>query len=235
MTSKRYRCIYFDAGNTLLRVYPSIGFIYADTARRYGARLDEEAVEASFRALWNNTAPLVSNEGHRLSYEREKDWWRDIVMHVFRDHVRFEDFNTFFDELYARFARAESWKLYEDVLEILEKLRHENFRMAMISNWDSRLPALIEQLGIQKYFEKVVVSALVGYEKPHPAIFQIALEDTGLAPEEVVYVGDDLFLDYQAARKAGWNAIHLDRHDRFEHHEDRICSLHDLPLRLACL
>lgn len=232
VTSKLYRGIFFDAGNTLLSVHPSIGYIYADTARRYGANLDEETVEASFKALWNKTAPLVSNEGHRLTYDRERDWWRDIVRHVFRDHVRFEDFDAFFNDLYDRFALPESWKLYGDVIEILERLKKEGFRIAMISNWDSRLPHLVEQLGISGYFESIVVSALVGYEKPHPAIFRIALEETGMSPGETVYVGDDLFLDYQAARKAGMNAIHLDRHGRFEHHGDRICSLHELLPRV---
>ena len=232
VTSNLYRCIFFDAGNTLLSVHPSIGYIYADTARRYGADLDEHTVEASFKSLWNQTTPLVSNEGHRLTYERERDWWRDIVRHVFQDHVRFEDFDAFFNDLYTRFALPESWKLYADVIEILDCLKKDGFRIAMISNWDSRLPALIQQLGISSYFEKIVVSALVGYEKPHPAIFRIALEDTGLAAGETVYVGDDLFLDYQAARKAGMNAIHLDRYGRFEPHDDRISTLHELLPRV---
>lgn len=232
VTSNRYRAVFFDAGNTLLRVNPSIGYIYSDTARRYGAKLAEDTIEAAFQALWHKTAPLVSNEGHRLTYEKERDWWRDIVLHVFRDHVSFRDFDAFFDDLYTRFAMPESWKLYEDVVENLEALKDKGIRLAMISNWDSRLPALIEQLGISRYFEKVIVSALVGYEKPHPAIFQIALENTGLDGSEVVYIGDDLFLDYQAARKAGLHAIHLDRHGRFQHHEDRITSLHELHQRL---
>lgn len=233
MTSNsRYRAIIFDAGNTLLSVHPSIGFIYSDTAQRYGAQLSEEAIEAKFQALWHKTAPLVTNEGHRLTYEKERDWWRDIVMHVFRDHVSFQDFDAFFDDLYQRFALAESWKLYEDVLENLEMLREKGFRLAMISNWDSRLPALIEKLGIHRFFEKVTVSALCGYEKPHPAIFQIALEDTGLQPAEVVYIGDDPFLDYQAARNAGLHSLHLDRHNRFSHHDDRITSLTELHHRL---
>ena len=113
-------------------------------------------------------------------------------MHVFRDHVSFQDFDAFFDDLYQRFALAESWKLYEDVLENLEILREKGFRLAMISNWDSRLPALIEQLGIHRFFEKVTVSALCGYEKPHPAIFQIALEDTGLQPAKSFTSGTTL-------------------------------------------
>jgi HAD superfamily hydrolase (TIGR01509 family) len=77
-----------------------------------------------------------------------------------------------------------------------------------------------------------VVSALVGYEKPHPAIFNIALEQTGLLPEEVLYIGDDPFLDYQAAQKAGLKALHLDRNSRFPDHPDKVSSLHDLLTRL---
>jgi putative hydrolase of the HAD superfamily len=104
--------------------------------------------------------------------------------------------------------------------------------MAIISNWDSRLPALIDRLGIRHYFETLTVSALVGYEKPHPAIFQIALERASLEPHQALYIGDDIVLDYHAARKAGMYALHLDRSSRFDPHDDTITSLAELFSRL---
>lgn len=100
--------------------------------------------------------------------------------------------------------------------------------MAVISNWDSRLPGLCEKLGIDGFFETLVVSAIVGYEKPHPKIFRIALERTGVSAEQVLYIGDDPFLDYHAARKVGMRALHLDRYGRFPNHEDKIQTLQEL-------
>lgn len=224
--------IFFDAGNTLLRVHPSIGAIYSDAARLFGADISADLIEHSFKEMWTQTAPLVSNEGHRMSYEKERDWWRFIVREVFSKHVEFDNFDAFFDYLYMRFAESDSWKLYDDAIHVLDQVKASGKTMALISNWDSRLPALIEQLGLTPYFPTVVVSSLVGYEKPHPAIFEIALQQTQLAPEEALYIGDDPFLDYQAAQKAGMRALHLDRNGRFPDHPDKISSLHELLTRI---
>jgi putative hydrolase of the HAD superfamily len=203
--STKIRGIFFDAGNTLLRVHPSVGAVYAEAAKRYGADLSVETIEESFQKMWMRTAPLVTNQGHRLSYEKERDWWRFIVGEVFHDHIQFENFEAFFDYLFERFAQ---------------------------SNWDSRLPSLLDQLEISQYFKTVVVSALVGYEKPHPAIFEIALQQSGLQNGEIIYIGDDPVLDYQAARTVGIRAYHLDRHKKFESHEDRIDCLKEVISRI---
>ena len=227
-TSNNIKGIFFDAGNTLLRVYPSVGTIYADTARKFGAELSAETIEESFKKMWSKTGPLVANQGLRLTYEKEREWWRFIVNEVFRDHIEFKNFDAFFHALYERFSETACWRLYDEVLAVLEALKRKGHRLAVISNWDSRLPALLEQLEISEYFETIVVSALVGYEKPHPEIFRIALERTGLEPSSVIYIGDDLTLDYDGARSAGMRALHLDRDERFEPHAEKIKSLLDL-------
>lgn len=227
-TLTKFKGIFFDAGNTLLSVYPSVGSIYAQAAEVFGLSVTHDAIENSFKELWNVTAPLVSNEGHRLSYEKERDWWKYLVREVFREHLHLMDFDQFFDYLYRRFAETDCWRLYEEVPVVLQELRQRGLKLAIISNWDSRLPSLCDQLGISSFFETVVVSAIVGYEKPHPTIFQIALEQTGLSPEEVIYIGDDPYLDYQAARKIGIHSLHLDRYNRFPDHPDRIVSLAEL-------
>ncbi len=231
-TSNNTKGIFFDAGNTLLRVYPSVGIIYSEVAQHFGANLSPEAVEESFKKIWSKMNPLVSNQGQRLTYEKERDWWKFIVNEVFRGHVEFKDFDAFFHHLYERFAETASWRLYDEVVTVLQVLKERGYRLAVISNWDSRLPSLLDELKISDYFETVVVSALVGYEKPHPAIFQIALERTGMQPSDVTYIGDDPVLDYQAAKSAGMRAFHLDRLERFDWHSEKIVSLNEL---LSCL
>jgi FMN phosphatase YigB (HAD superfamily) len=47
-----------------------------------------------------------------------------------------------------------------------------------------------------------------------------------------LYIGDDPFLDYQAARKVELHALHLDRSNRFPAHPDKISSLHELIERI---
>ena len=227
-TSNKFEGIFFDAGNTLLTVYPSVAHIYSDAAAEFGLNVRMEVIEESFKELWVRNAPLVSNEGHRLSYEKERDWWKFLVREVFREYLDAMDFEQFFEHLYHRFEDVESWRLYEDVLAVLSDLKERGYTLAIVSNWDSRLPSLCDRLGITSFFHTVVVSSLVGYEKPHPHIFQIALQQTGLSADQVMYIGDDPFLDYQAARKIGIQSLHLDRNNRFPEHPHRITSLIEL-------
>jgi putative hydrolase of the HAD superfamily len=227
-SSNQFQGIFFDAGNTLLTVYPSVAHIYSHAAAEFGLDVGIQTIEESFRQMWVQTAPLVSNEGHRLTYEKERDWWKFLVREVFRDHLEMMDFEQFFDHLYHRFEDIESWRLYEDVVETLTGLKNQGYTLAIVSNWDSRLPSLCDRLGITPFFHTVVVSSIVGYEKPHPNIFQIALHQTGLPAERVMYIGDDPFLDYQAARKIGIHSLHLDRHNRYPEHPHRITSLSEL-------
>jgi putative hydrolase of the HAD superfamily len=226
--SNHFDGIFFDAGNTLLTVHPSVAEIYVSAAASFGINVDIQTIEESFQRLWVQTAPLVNNEGHRLTYEKERDWWKFLVREVFRDYLHSMDFDQFFDHLYHRFEDADSWRLYEDVPEILEDLKNRGYTLAIVSNWDSRLPSLCDRLGITRFFHTVVVSSIVGYEKPHPYIFQIALEQTGLSAEQVMYIGDDPFLDYQAARKIGIHSLQLDRNNRYPDHPHRITSLSEL-------
>lgn len=69
----------------------------------------------------------------------------------------------------------------------------------------------IELLRIAAHFPVIVVSGDVGVWKPDPAIFQIALERTGIAPHDAIYVGDSATHDVPGARAAGLRAVWINR------------------------
>src|SRR2546423_15622480 len=58
--------------------------------------------------------------------------------------------------------------------------------------------------------EFVLDSSAIGVEKPDPRIFRMALERSGLAPDEAVYIGDIYSIDVVGARAAGMQAVLLD-------------------------
>ncbi len=82
----------------------------------------------------------------------------------------------------------------------------------MISNFDhpSHVTALLSELGLAEFFDAVIVSGAVGVEKPDPRIFSLALQQTGLRPAEVVYVGDTA-ADVEGSRAAGLRPIRIRR------------------------
>jgi HAD superfamily hydrolase (TIGR01549 family) len=74
------------------------------------------------------------------------------------------------------------------VLEILFKKK----KLALVTNYDHppAIRQLITDMKIEKYFSAIIISGEVGYQKPDPAIFNLALQKTGLLAEQVLHVGD---------------------------------------------
>jgi putative hydrolase of the HAD superfamily len=93
--------------------------------------------------------------------------------------------------------------------EILERLGRR-YRIGVISNADGKIAEVLASAGIADCFPSITDSGLVGYEKPHPAIFEAALRDLGASADESLYVGDGYSIDYLGATNAGMQAILLD-------------------------
>ncbi len=96
-----------------------------------------------------------------------------------------------------------------DTPEALARLRAAGLRLGVVSNSDGRVEAALEAAGLLQYFDVVLDSALVGVEKPDPAIFRAALDALGVRPDEALYVGDLYEVDVLGARAAGMDAVLL--------------------------
>jgi putative hydrolase of the HAD superfamily len=93
--------------------------------------------------------------------------------------------------------------------EALERLRSSGLRLGVVSNSDGRVEEALIASGLRDCFAVVLDSALVGVEKPDPAIFRAALDALGVAPAEALYVGDLYDVDVLGARAAGMEAVLL--------------------------
>jgi putative hydrolase of the HAD superfamily len=69
----------------------------------------------------------------------------------------------------------------------------------------------LEGLGLMPYFDHIVLSAVVGWEKPHPRIFESALELVGVSADKVLHVGDNYQQDVVGAQQVGIYAVWLRR------------------------
>ena len=207
------RAIFFDAGGTLFRPFPSVGHHYSAVAARHGCHIGAEEIEAAFRRVWSEHDKIGDLRSH--SDEKiEKEFWRRIVTAIFKDFKGLKAFDPFFDELHDLFAEPGVWKLYPEVEEVLRSLKEQEFILGMVSNWDSRLLKLCEGLGINRYFDFKVISAVFGAAKPSPKIFEEALKKANVPAGEAVHVGDSLEDDVRGAHLAGVRAIWLDHSDR---------------------
>ncbi len=97
-------------------------------------------------------------------------------------------------------------KMRPRVHEMLEGLREMGMRMGVVSNTASLYQVFetLEEYGIRSYFEDVTLSSTVGYRKPNPNIFFIALHQLRAKPENCAYVGDTISRDVIGAKNAGF-------------------------------
>lgn len=131
-----------------------------------------------------------------------KEFWKYIV-----NETTGCNHPEYFEKVYEYYARAEAWNLVHGALESLKALRNMGIKLAIVSNFDTRLKPLLEDMNVYSLFDAVVVSAEVSAEKPNPVIFTRAVQELGVEPHECVHVGDDRRNDIWGARDAGCHAL----------------------------
>lgn len=93
---------------------------------------------------------------------------------------------------------------------LLDTLRLRNVPVGLVSNIDSFSLPVIERLGLERFFSAPVLSCDLGARKPGAAIFAVAVERLGIAPERVLMVGDSWTSDVVGALRAGLWPVWLD-------------------------
>ncbi len=94
--------------------------------------------------------------------------------------------------------------------EALERIRSLGYRMVVVSNSDGSMGRNVESIGFARLFDALIDSSVVGFEKPDPRIFHVALQTVDADAERTVHVGDLYAADVVGARAAGVHAVLLD-------------------------
>ncbi|MFX1825083.1 HAD family hydrolase [Acinetobacter sp. AS5] len=121
--------------------------------------------------------------------------------------------------------------------QVLTQLKDEGYQLAIVSNGghDTRLNT-IRGLGIETYFDEIISSGLVGFNKPQPEIFQITAERLSVQPTQCLYIGDHPINDVQGATEAGMHALWMQGfHADAEHIQYKIQQLPEIFAHLQLL
>jgi len=208
---ERRGAVLFDAAGTLIELREPVGETYASVAREHGVALPPKKLEAAFRAAFS-AAPAMVFPGASIEEipQLEKAWWRRVVSNTFRatdPAVKFPDFDEFFERLFGVMGRPQAWREVPGARSLLLRLRSLRWATAIVSNFDRRLPDILQGLALAELFDAVVLCSDVGAAKPEAAIFRRALERLQVPASRAVVVGDDEALDIEGARAAGLRAI----------------------------
>jgi putative hydrolase of the HAD superfamily len=226
----RYRAVFFDAGETLVYPHPSFPELLAQTLRREGFSVDPAEIRERLHVVAEVfTRATREKELWSTSPERSRRFWASVYRALMAElGLPFPD--SLAGRLYTTFTDLSNYRLFPDVLPVLEKLRSAGLALGVISNFEEWLERLLESLEVAGFFDVRVISGVEGVEKPDPGIFQLALDRTGVSPQESAYVGDNVTYDIEPAAALGMTAVLLDRRGRHPDTEwTRVTSLDDLP------
>jgi putative hydrolase of the HAD superfamily len=235
MTALRYPFVLFDAGDTLLGPRESFGAVYARVLSSLGVSLAATALEHGLRACWldTNTTLTPGTDRYAAHPDGEAGYWLRFVEGTLartpgapRDGALAA---AALEPLREAFRDPGSWRVFPEVVPVLRELRDAGARLAVVSNWDSSLPTLLDRLGLGSWFDTIVVSHLEGLEKPRPELFLRAVARMAGTPGEALHVGDIPELDGAGAAAAGIKSVLVDRRSRLDAEHRALSDLSTLP------
>jgi putative hydrolase of the HAD superfamily len=203
--------VLFDAAGTLIALRVPVGDTYSSVARNFGVDLPAPLISDAFHRVFARAPAMVfPNASMDEVPALERAWWRQTVRSTFLTAdpaARFRDFEAFFDELFHVMGQPEAWLEIPGASALLVELRSREWATGIVSNFDRRLFAILESLGLTPLFDTVVLASDAGAAKPDAAIFERALERLGVPARRAVVVGDHPEQDLEGARNAGIRAI----------------------------
>ncbi|MCM9077538.1 MULTISPECIES: HAD family hydrolase [Streptomyces] len=197
--------VMFDFSGTLLRVEPTEEWLAAALAETGTPRVEEEFGETVRRLTEYGALPGGVSPRH-LPAHLETLWGRrDISAEEHRaaygglTHAAGITDPRLAQALYDRHMTPAAWRPYPDTEPTLRELRRRGLPVAVVSNigWDLR--PIFRAHGLDELVDAYVLSFELGTQKPDPEIFRTACERLGLAPADVLMVGDDRRADGGAA------------------------------------
>lgn len=214
--------VFFDVGNTLL--FPNRPKILAPiVAGKHPSLKAWQALERRTKEEFDQGL---------ISGQIDHGFWWTFHTHLLNQLDAFDE--TVRDQLVENTQKSANWdQILPGTREALDRIR-ERYAIAVISNSDGRIDAVLGRCGICDSFASITDSGNVGHEKPHPAIFAAALREMNADPAESLYVGDVYSVDYVGARNSGMDAVLFDVAGAYRGREwPRVESLAELEIWLA--
>ena len=196
------RAVAFDLDNTLWDVDPVIARAEArwvDWLREHCPRITERLSLEELRASRLALAAREPHNAHDFTYLR---------IASLAQHARECGYDeTISDEAFEIFiAERNQLDLFADVRPGLHRLR-ARYTLATLSNGNADLG----RIGVADFFSVSLNARGIGAAKPDRRCFERLVQDLRLAPQEVMYVGDDPLLDVEAGRAAGLSTAWMNR------------------------
>lgn len=202
----------FDAANTLIHK-PSIWDKIQEVLTQYQYKVDDKKLKERHKILSE-----IINFPDRTSVDFYRNFNAELLLSL--GIISSDDL---LDALFQN-CTYQPWEAFSDC-SFLQQLP---IRKAILSNFNSTLFSLIGALIGTDVFDEIIISENETARKPQTEFYQIAIEKLGVAPSEILYIGDSLKLDIIPAKKLGINTLLIDRDNIYDASVEKISSFEEL-------
>ena len=197
------RAVFFDVDFTL--IYPGPAFQgggYRDFCARHGVVVNPDAFDRAVASASSGLDP----RGDVYDYDAQIyiDYTRRIIEGMGGAGPGVEAAAR---DIYAEWAACHHFAMYDDVPAVLRTLHASGLKIGLISNSHRCLDSFQTHFALEGLFSVAVSSHEHGYLKPHPSIFNAALQLIGVEAKDAVMVGDSLGQDVAGALSVGMRAV----------------------------
>ena len=233
------RTIFFDAGFTLIRPYPSTPEVCQQVCQRLALHVDLEAV----RERMTSAEDFFLRQGRLnrhtwASQEAINEFWIAYYMNMLRPFVEEHDeprLHELARTITREFEEHTSWQVFPDVMPTLEALKKGGYSLGVISDWGIGLGPILRKLHLTPYFDFLLVSAVTRQAKPSPLLYELALQRANAVADYSLHIGDSYLHDVLGARSVGITPVLLDRQGRLTREQVDCLLAHSLTDLLTLL
>jgi putative hydrolase of the HAD superfamily len=219
---KKIKVVLFDLGNTLLyfnairsEILAASDQILADTLVSLGYDVDV----CQFKQTFSHRMASYFEQRDIDFLELTTDYILQECLDQFGIKPTDKDLHIALERMYS--VSEAYWHVEADTHHTLQKLKEKGFHLGIISNAGNagNVNRQLKKADIAHFFDKVLISAVVGIRKPDPRIFEMALAHWGFRPDQAIMVGDLLGADVLGAQNVGMPAVWITR--RADPHKNR--------------
>jgi putative hydrolase of the HAD superfamily len=207
--------IFFDLGGTLVDTTVPREQIWSDILQNHGCEVDSAAITGALKAVDRELDERFAS----IQATDEGPFWLEydkVVLERLGLELRAEEIVQDLSESMSRMVLDDgNWKDFADAKPLLAGLGNLDVEVGLISNATELARRVLRRLELEKYFEPIIISSEVGHRKPSREIFDIALDESGVAASRAIYIGDKPAVDIVGATNVGMNAVLIDRGDVF--------------------
>lgn len=210
----KIKAIFFDLDDTLYSYKASNSKIMAElkTIEYFCKKYPQYKLNDAFEDF-TNIKQDIKKRFPDLPVRCDRNYW--IVEFLRAKHN--------FDKKLAKEMLDEFWKVscdniqgYYDAEIILKYFKKKGYKLGVITNgirkWQVKR---LKATGLKKYFDYIITTSEIGYEKPHKGVFEFALKQAKVKPAEAIMIGDNPIRDIAPANKLGMTTVWLRRGKRY--------------------